>query len=539
MVTIDHCVSHDSGGGIVINSYNRFIMIRQIKVDNCSAVIGDGGALFIAHYNRHVDIINSTFSYDTASAGSAICIGSNNDNITLSMVTINHGFSHDSGGGIFIKSYNKYLVLRQIKVDNCSATYGGAIAVNFYNSHVDIINSTFSYDTASFGGAIYFSSNNDNIILSMVTFDHCIAHQFGGGIFVNSYNMHIVLRQIKVDDCSATYGGALLISNYNSHVDIIKSTFSYDTASFGGAIFIGSNNDNITLSMVTIDHCVAHQFGGGILIDSYNKYVVLRQIKVDDCSATYGGALYISNYNSHVDVVGSEFSGNTAKLYGGAIYVGDNCDDFMIIDVKGYDNKKTDQTLCVIQSDTIVFLDQNSNCPIDYYIDAMDINRRGVLENSFNPGITTAPLILSNGSISINYDSNQIYDILNQSCRRPKLISIPIINNSAHKCIFVKNSAHQSGGAIYFNTNNMFLKVINAEFRDNEVNLNGGAIDMEYGNQGAIFANLNMISNTAGKSGGAVYSLTNLGTKIYRSTFQSNHAGANGGAISFQVNDGK
>jgi predicted outer membrane repeat protein len=60
----------------------------------------------------------------------------------------------------------------------------------------------------------------------------------------------------------------------------------------------------------------------------------------------------------------------------------------------------------------------------------------------------------------------------------------------------------------------MFIKVINAEFRGNEVLLNGGAIDMEYGNQGAIFANLNLISNTAKGSGGAVYSDSHVVFKL-------------------------
>jgi predicted outer membrane repeat protein len=238
-------------------------------------------------------------------------------------------------------------------------------------------------------------------------------------------------------------------------------------------------------------------------------------------------------------VVGSEFSGNTAKQYGGAIYVGDNCTDFMIIDVEGYDKLKTNQVSCVVLSDTIVYLDQDSNCPVSYHLNATDINQHGVLGNNFNPGITTAPLIISNGSINIIYEWD-LSDYFYQNCRRPKLISAPIVNNPVHKSLFVKNSAYQSGGAIYFNTNNMFIKVINAEFRENEALLNGGAIGMEYGNQGAIFAKLDVISNTAKESGGAIYSFTNnLGAKFYKSTFHSNRAGADGGAISFQQHIGK
>jgi hypothetical protein len=85
----------------------------------------------------------------------------------------------------------------------------------------------------------------------------------------------------------------------------------------------------------------------------------------------------------------------------------------------------------------------------------------------------------------------------------------------------------------------MFIKVINAEFRENEALLNGGAIGMVYGNQGAIFAKLDFISNTAKESGGAIYSFTNnLGAKFYKSTFHSNRAGADGGAISFQQHIG-
>jgi predicted outer membrane repeat protein len=140
--------------------------------------------------------------------------------------------------------------------------------------------------------------------------------------------------------------------------------------------------------------------------------------------------------------VGSGFRGNTAKKNGGAIYVGEKSSDFMIIDFEGYDKLKTNQLFSVVHSDTIVFLDQDSNCQVSYYLDVPDINRHGVLGNNFNPGIATAPLILSNGSIRITYDWD-LSASYNHDCRRPKLISIPIISNPVHKCLFVNNSAHQ------------------------------------------------------------------------------------------------
>jgi predicted outer membrane repeat protein len=300
------------------------------------------------------------------------------------------------------------------------------------------------------------------------------------------------------------------LSNY--HVNITLSTFSYNIASYvgGGGVFMYENNHHIDLVQTTF----SHNFG-------YS-----------------GGGVYLYSSNTAINVVGSKFSGNTAEENGGAIYYGDNCDDFMIIDVEGYDKLKTYQTSSVVHSDTIVFLDQDYDCPVSYDLNATDVNQHGVLGNNFNPGITTAPLILSNGSISITYEWD-LTDYIYQYCRRPKLISVPIVNNPVHKSLFVKNSAYHSGGAIYLSANNMFIKVINAEFRENEALLNGGAIGMVYGNQGAIFANLNLISNTAKERGGAVYSFTNnLGAKFYKSTFHSNRAGTDGGAISFQHHDG-
>jgi len=249
------------------------------------------------------------------------------------------------------------------------------------------------------------------------------------------------------------------MSNY--HVNITLSTFSYNTAFYdGGGVSMYQNNHHIDIVQTTFSHNVGYS-GGGVYMYKDNHHINIVLTTFSHNFGYSGGGVYLYSSNTAVHVVGSEFSGNIAGENGGAIYVGDNSTDFIIIDFEGYDKLKIDQTSCVVHSDTIVFLDQDSNCPVSYYLNTMDINRRGVFWNNFNPGITTAPLILSNGSINIT-------NVRNQYCRELKLISIPIVNNPVHKCHFVKNSAHQSGGAIYFNTNNMFLKVINAEFRENE-----------------------------------------------------------------------
>jgi predicted outer membrane repeat protein len=158
-IKITSCMSYSSGGGIQIDSQNKNIVFRQIIVDECSATYG--GALYIYNYNSHVDIISTTFSYNTAFIGGAILIDSANDNVILSMVTIDHCNAEYYGGGVYVGVSNNNIQMDNIKITSC-----------------------MSYDTYSSGG---------------------------GAIQIDSYNKYIVLRQINIDECSATYGGALYI----------------------------------------------------------------------------------------------------------------------------------------------------------------------------------------------------------------------------------------------------------------------------------------------------------------------------------------
>jgi len=237
--------------------------------------------------------------------------------------------------------------------------------------------------------------------------------------------------------------------------------------------------------------------------------------------------------------VGSNFSRNIADQHGGALFSYDNCADFMIIDVEGYNRIQTSyDKLEVKPSDSvhsyiIRMIDSDPFCDQPRYMNLTtpDMVVVGWISESIGPGIDAIPIFASKASI-------QIY---NYYCRNSiKLFGIPVVDASFIPCKFDHNIARGNGGAIYFNTNNEFPIIVNALFDHNQANYLGGAIYLGSNNHGAVFGNIRLHGNTAESSGGGMYlSSYNSGIQIHNSTFISNKAVVAGGAISLQLNNGE
>jgi len=74
-----------------------------------------------------------SFFYFLANGG-AISIGSNNDNVILSNVTIDESIAHQSGGGVYVGVSNNNIQMDDIKITNCMAYFsGGGIQIYSQN----------------------------------------------------------------------------------------------------------------------------------------------------------------------------------------------------------------------------------------------------------------------------------------------------------------------------------------------------------------------------------------------------------------------
>jgi len=198
-----------------------------------------------------------------------------------------------------------------------------------------------------------------------------------------------------------------------------------------------------------------------------------------------GGAIYVNNSNANLNIDDCIFTNNTATNNGGAIYIGN-----------GTATINADFTTNTISSSG----DGHKGGAI--YINAGNVTINGNFTN--NSG-ARAGAIYTNGT-------TQILGIFE--------------NNSA---------TYRAGGAIFVDINSN--TTISGEFTNNSTtnsSAQGGAI-YNYGGHLTILENTIFINNVAGQHGGAISANTNGSTAptttIFASTFTTNEANNNGGAI--------
>jgi predicted outer membrane repeat protein len=170
---------------------------------------------------------------------------------------------------------------------------------------------------------------------------------------------------------------------------------------------------------------------------------------------------------------------------------------------------------------------------IDITVDNENIYKDLMAKSKVYFGVKSPPLLLQPDLIHISIVSPFNNFII------VKFYLFPVLNLlNGSKNIFVNNTAIGGGGAIYFNINNNFANILNAEFINNSASY-AGAIFFGTLNPGTLLANVLFQGNNCSKKGGAIYFLTyNSGVQFYNVSFQSNTALMAGGAIYFELNNG-
>ncbi|MCM1265028.1 MAG: hypothetical protein NC200_02415 [Candidatus Gastranaerophilales bacterium] len=464
----------------------------------------------------------------------------------------------DKGGAVYIntKDYAGAGENTRTKVTFNKAVFGSTDINNKGNNAKD-------------GGAIYNVSGD--ITLSTVNLIGNSASNSGGALY-NESNGIVTLTKGSfgtsdktgsvTNGNDAVYGGAI----YNEGVITSKSTtFAGNKAVLGGAIYSKSSDDenvasNVTLTSVTMKYNgvtskagVDESPAGGAIYNAAYMNLASSTFTSNYAKDGMGGAIYNSKDSSGLDLKKVTFTGNYAQ-YGNAIYndgiIGSISATFKsnITTTPGSAGGAIYNNASITSIESSTFTNNQSTNggaiynAVDAKIDRMYKVTAGNAKNNKYQNIAA-----KGGAI---YNAGTITEIASSTLSR--------------------NNATTSGGAIY-NTG-LIASIIGTAMSYETSTSDGGAIynmgriesidrtsalssnKTTSGNGGAIYNNgsqnveaymmisgMTLASNTAvNGNGGAIYNgvygtmefvAALVGTKAYYTTFKSNSAGYNGGAI--------
>ncbi len=276
---------------------------------------------------------------DGDSTGSVIVFETAADSTTvIKGFTIQHGYSSEDGGGIYV---NYYLaspkVIDNSVVDNHAYQDGGGIGC-VYGCPL-IIGNTISNNTAGHdGGGIGCWKSTPTIVENIVS-ENTAAH-YGGGI--NFFRSAPVVTGNTIYDNHAARGGGIFHSGGGMISVFTSNTITGNTATaYGGGIYCYEFSEaNITLNTITGNSA---QEGGGI--GCFWAYPIITSNIINANNADEGGGIACDNSDPII-------TGNT---------VADNCTTGMhfkngsvplinynnIVDNSGYAVRNTDTSVIV------------------------------------------------------------------------------------------------------------------------------------------------------------------------------------------------
>ena len=422
---------------------------------------------------------------NTAKDGGAIY--NTNANISLSAVNFIGNTANDKGGALYNESDGIVAITKGSfgtsdktgsVTNGNNAVYGGAI----YNAGaITSKSTTFAGNKAVHGGAIYTKASDNENIESNITLTS-VTMKFNG-----------VTSKSGIDE--SPVGGAI----YNAaYMNIASSTFTSNFAKDGkgGAIYNSKDSVGLDLKKVTFTGNYA-QYGNAIYNDG----------KIGTISATFksnitttpnsaGGAIY---NNASIEAIdGSTFTLNQSAM-GGAIY------------------NAEEATIAKINKVTIGNSAKNANTA------------------SYGGAIYNAGTI---SEITASKLSRNVANISGGAIYNTGLISSIVGTAMSYE------TSSSDGGAIYNTGRIEYIDRTSALSSNKTTGGNGGAIyNNGFQTEEAYMqlSGMTLSSNTAvNGNGGAIYNgeygeieflAALVGTKPYYTTFKSNSAGYNGGAI--------
>jgi len=133
--------------------------------------------------NTIIDGINASASSAQGIFYNSTLSGAYVNDITISHLTLQNGYSTDSNGGGAVDSYaNVTVVSSDFYNDSAPGKYGGAINIHSNGVNLTVTGSDFTGCNANFGGALS-GGNSAYIIINSSSFTNCSATNGGGAIY--------------------------------------------------------------------------------------------------------------------------------------------------------------------------------------------------------------------------------------------------------------------------------------------------------------------------------------------------------------------
>ena len=408
-----------------------------------------------------------------------------------------------SGGAIFTKSSNitfgincRAAHVRLLFQNNFAFDRGGALSVlkgSVYfhsccnNSFISKLNIIFENNSANnIGGAISLAASSSMHLFGVVSFVKNNAN-FGGAIQTMSSNISFGMNCratnfVSFENNTAnSFGGAIsLADSSNMHLCGVIS-FVKNNANFGGAIQTKSSNISFGMNcratnFVSFENNTANSFGGAIsLADSSNMHLC-EVVSLVKNNANFGGAIYTmsSNISFGMNCRATNFvrfENNTANNIGGAISLYDSS-NMDLCGVVSLVKNKASQGGAISLADSssmdlcgVVSLVKNNanfggaihtisssisfgiNCHATNFVGSTQIDLKFSLNHATNRGGAIGSLssnLYFMGTVLLS-DNTAGYGGAMMLQGTSRLILRPSLSLR-----FMRNSASQKGGAIYY-----------------------------------------------------------------------------------------
>jgi CSLREA domain-containing protein len=324
--------------------------------DAITAANGTSGAIINVPDNTYalthgVLNINSSMTISGTSMANTIVDGGRSDRIfsvntgvvTISGMTIQHGYSPGVGGGIADSSN---LTLNTVKLfDNHAGNSGGGIVdwTNGVTGTLALDNSTVISNTAGFGGGIsgYNTPNwlritNSTIIsnvastgagidsvgpltITQSTISNNISTGAAGGI--RALDGGAMITSTVSGNKSHNVGAGLYLSGPSISTPVTYTvrasaiTNNVELYSSGGGINIEATNVTVVLINTTVSGNKATLSGGG-LYDAFGQLELFNTTVSNNTAANGGGVFILANINTATHTQNSLIAGNSASTSG-------------------------------------------------------------------------------------------------------------------------------------------------------------------------------------------------------------------------------
>ena len=482
--------------GSTLNLYNDYNTIDNkliIQINKDIIIDGNGHTIDLTGSSKHDHYFKVTDA-----------------TVTFKNIRFINGYNKDDdkGGAIYFKG-NAIGNIINCTFENCWAeSSGGAI---YSENKLNIYNSTFKGNTAAKGkgGAIF---SKENIILFNSIFINNHAKEDGGAVYTNG---KIDIEHSTFDSNTATgksgfqnYGGAVCSKN---DVTIYNSTFSYNKADdYAGAVYsyksitINGSDDTKT---IFIGNCAADNNGGSMYAKG-NIYVQ-NAIFIGNCAAdNNGGSMYAEG---NIYIQNAIFFNNTAKDDGGAVY---SEGDLNAVDTEFFQNRaKVDGgaifsrknvyiNRCIFESNqatkpsgkchggairsknevTVDNCTFKNNFADKYggaiYAESMKIigNPSYFIENVINNGAGGAIYVGKFTCDTIKYATFRDNEAFSGSSDGGAIYIDDKCTVTFEQCAFISNHCGDDGGAIFLDSSDSKLSLLNTLFIGNEAESEGDTV---------------------------------------------------------------